>query len=382
MSILALLTISACDPRQSETPSRDKAGDTIGDVVADRLDELLQQALSDTGMPAIGIVVANSGGIANLRVMGVRRSDTLDALRKDDPFHIGSVSKPFTATVIGQLVEEGKLKWDSPVAAILPDIMASAQPAFEGVTLAHLLAHEAGLQPMEEDEELAGVPPLSGDVVSQRRQFARWVFQQDPIVPPLEEYRYSNAHFVVAAAMAEEVSGEPWEVLVRSRIFDALGMQRAGFGWPGRTGEHAPWGHRPGKNGDFGPVDPNGDYALPEYFGPAGDVHASLGDIGLFLPAYLLSWQENGRLLAGDTVRHMLVRRMRGGLGWGSTEAFGYEPVATYSGSADTFLMIVAMIPDANFAVAVAANAFSDEVEAAIVKVLRESVQLYLPQDD
>ena len=381
--LLVALLLPACGQR-SEPQTSNTAGpeDTQpARVDAGKLDDLLQQALSETGMPGIGVVVAKGNGIAEQVVAGVRRSDTRDPLQPDDPFHIGSVTKPFTATVIGQLVEDGLLHWDAPVAAVLPDVMESARPAFDGVTLAHLLSHEAGLQPMEEDEELADVPALSGGIRSQRRQFARWVFRQNPVVPPMQEYRYSNAHFVVVAAMAEEVTGESWEELVRSRIFEKLEMERAGFGWPGKSGEDEPWGHRPDEGG-FRPVDPNGDYALPQYFAPAGDIHASLGDMALFLQAYLSAWKDEGEFLGADTVRHMLTRRLRGGLGWGSTEAFGHEPVATFSGSADTFLMIVVMVPQVDLAVAVVANAFSDEVEGAIVQVLRESVRLYLPKDD
>lgn len=359
--------------------TRNDAG--IDPVATSPVEEILVEAAQKYAIPGIGAVVAKSDEIVDLQLAGVKRMNHDARLDDTDPFHIGSVAKTFTATVIAKLVEEGKLEWNTPVADVLSDTMQSANSAYEGVTLSHLLSHEAGLQPMEEDAELEQVPELTGDVVSRRRQFARWIFQQEPVVTPLLEYRYSNAHFVVAAAMAEAVSGSSWEELVEERIFGPLDMGTAGFGWAGKNGENVPWGHM-FRDGSLRLVDPNGDYQLPQYFAPAGDIHASLPDMGRYFQAYLASWHGKSHFLEKDTLRHMWTRRLNSGLGWGATKAFGHEPVATYSGSADTFLMVVVLIPDADVGVAVAANAFSDEVEEGVITALRAIVKHYIPDND
>jgi CubicO group peptidase (beta-lactamase class C family) len=372
-AILAFFALSAgCT--QSDTEN--------GSNVAMSVNDILINAVAEHDVPGMGAVVASSNGILDLQVVGVKRMDGEVPLETSDPFHIGSVAKTFTATIIAKLVQAGLLQWETPVVDVLPDSMQSAHTAFDGVTLSHLLSHEAGLQPMEEDAELELVPELTGDVRSQRRQFARWIFQQEPAATPFSEYRYSNAHFVVAAAMAETVSGKSWEELVDEQIFQTLDMQSAGFGWAGKQGENVPWGHS-FRDGTLTLIDPNGDYQLPQYFAPAGDIHASLPDMARYFQAYLASWNTNGDFLDKDTLRHIWTRRMKGGLGWGSTKAFGHEPVATYSGSADTFLMIVVLIPDADVGVAVTANAYSEEVEGAVVEALRGIVRLYTtPADD
>ena len=120
--------------------------------------------------------------------------------------------------------------------------MASALPEFTEVTLAHLLAHEAGFKPMEDEAELAEVPELTGDIMAQRRAFASWVVKQPPSVLPMTEYRYSNAHFIVAAAMAETVTNQSWETLIAKHIFSPFNMENVGFGWAGKNGESVPWG--------------------------------------------------------------------------------------------------------------------------------------------
>lgn len=349
--------------------------------IAKSAEDVLREAVAEHDVPGMGAVVASSNGVLDLQVVGVKRMDGKIPLESADPFHIGSVTKTFTATIIAKLVEANMLEWETPVADVLPDSMQSAHSAFKGVTLSHLLSHEAGLQPMEEDAELEQVPELMGDIRSQRRLFARWILQQEPAVTPFSEYRYSNAHFVVAASMAETVSGRSWEELVEEHIFTMLNMKSAGFGWAGKQGESVPWGHT-FRDGTFHLVDPNGDYQLPQFFAPAGDIHASLPDMASYFQAYLASWDAKGDFLKKDTLQHVLTRRLKSGLGWGVTNAFGYKPVATYSGSADTFLMIVVLIPDADVGVAVVANAFSEEVEGAVIEALRGIVKLYTPRND
>ena len=366
-AILAISALSVGCVQDSEEDCRSVAKSTK---------EILREAVAEYDIPGMGAVVASSNGVLDLEVVGVRKIDGNIPLETADPFHIGSVAKTFTATIIAQLVESSMLEWETPVADVLPESMQFAHSAFKGVTLSHLLSHEAGLQPMEEDAELEQVPELTGDIRTQRRQFVQWIFQQMPAVTPFEEYRYSNAHFVVAASMAEMVSDRSWEELVEEHVFSTLNMQSASFGWAGKSGESVPWGHT-FLDGAFSPVDPNGDYQLPQFFAPAGDIHASLPDMASYFQAYLASWNTRGDFLKKDTLRHILTRRLRSGLGWGVSSAFGYDTVAMYSGSADTFLMIVVLIPDADIGVAVVANAYSEEVQAAVIAVLRGVVKLH-----
>lgn len=345
------------------------------------VESILQASAAESGAPAMGAVVASSAGVIEQSVVGIRRLEKTSLASINDPFHIGSVTKPLTATVIARLVEAGRIDWNTTAAVLLPDELSTARPEFGRITLAHLLAHEAGVKPMEEDAELAEVPPLQGDIQNQRRQFVRWVLQQEPSVEPMAEYRYSNAHYVIAAAMVEAVTGKSWEELIEEHIFGAFDMRSAGFGWPGKAGEDVPWGHRL-SDGSLRPVDPNGEYELPQYFAPAGDIHASLPDMANFFAGVLGAWQGEAGFLDRETLETMMTRRMRGGLGWGVTSAFGYDRVATYSGSADTFLMVIVVIPDADLSFAVVANAFTDDVERAVIQSLREIVALYVDDQD
>jgi hypothetical protein len=76
----------------------------------------------------------------------------------------------------------------------------------------------------------------------------------------------------------------------------------------------------------------------------------------------------------------MGVRRIDGEIAIEPTGPFHIGPVATYSGSADTILMVVASLPDADIGIAVVANAYSEEVEKVVVGVLLELIERYVPE--
>lgn len=237
------------------------------------------------------------------------------------------------------------------------------------------MSHEAGIQPLTDDVEIAAVPELHGDIVEQRRQLTGWLLQQQPIAPVGTAYAYSNAGFVIVAAMMEALTGESWETLMRERIFRPLGMSTAGFGWPG---ENAPdknflWGHQADGERVL-PVDPDGEYQLPQVLAPAGDVHASLADMARYAAAYLRAWCGDMSILEGDTVRAMYRQRIKSGIGWGVQAAFGFDSVAVYSGSADTFFFLIAVIPEAGRAFVVGSNAADPQAQKATVALLKRIV--------
>jgi CubicO group peptidase (beta-lactamase class C family) len=150
--------------------ARDEPGDTP-DVPKSAADILLD-AVGKYEVPGMGAVVASSSGILDIQVVGVKRIDEDVPLEVTDPFHIGSVTKTFTATVIARLVEADLLQWDASVREVLPEETVSVHSAYDDVTLSHLLSHEAGMRPMEDAAELELMPELAGDIRSQRRQFS------------------------------------------------------------------------------------------------------------------------------------------------------------------------------------------------------------------
>jgi CubicO group peptidase (beta-lactamase class C family) len=136
---------------------------------------------------------------------------------------IASASKWLTSAVIMTLVEEGKLSLDAPVATYLPEWAGDKQ----GVTLRRLLSHQAGVP---------GSAPCLGDPDMTLRECASSIADTKLEYAPGTEFRYGNAGYSVAAAVAEVAGGASFTRLFADRIATPLGMTATSFsGRDGRT---------------------------------------------------------------------------------------------------------------------------------------------------
>src|SRR5262249_21936799 len=153
--------------------------------------------------------------------------------------HIGSCTKAMTATLIAMLVEEHKLRWEMTIAEGLPKLAASIDRSYRDVTLAQLLSHWGGIPANGNQDQPAG------PVTEQRLSYIRQVLSQPSPVGPCKQWVYSNAGYVIAAAIAEQAARSSWEDLMQRRIFRPLRMTTAGFGPPGIPDrlDH-PWAHQ------------------------------------------------------------------------------------------------------------------------------------------
>src|SRR6266436_6391512 len=155
---------------------------------------------------------------------GVRKRGTAERITFDDQFHLGSCTKAMTATLVAMLVEEGKLNWTTTLGGLFADTVKPMHPAWEKVTLRQVLAHRAGLR-FEPDGlaqvfgELMGRPPRArlGTLPQQRREIARQALSRPPGIPPDTKYWYSNAGYILAGAVLEQLTGRAWEELLRER---------------------------------------------------------------------------------------------------------------------------------------------------------------------
>ncbi len=329
----------------------------------------------------MAVIVVRSDTVLERAVVGVRRVDAPDPARPSDRFQLGSNTKALTATVLASLVAEGRLTWGSTVAAVFPELADSLAPAYRTVTLEQLLTHRAGLPGFTDtdDPEFRRLPPLVGPATAQRRAFTAWVLRHPPAATPGGRGLYSNAGYVVAGAMAERVTGESWEALVRSRVFAPLGLV-GGFAWSdaavtdSAAGDQ-PWGHLTRRSG-LSPVDPrNPRERLPAAMGPAGSVELSADDYGRLLQAELrgLAGRETP-LLPAVFVRRLHTPPAAGerlAMGWGLQPTRSGDTASVHAGSAGAYFALTMVRPRRDVAIAVMINAGGDRAERAAREALR-----------
>jgi CubicO group peptidase (beta-lactamase class C family) len=340
-------------------------------------DAVLKAALSATKTPGLTVLVMKDGKIAEAGTVGVRRIDSPAPARADDVWLIGSDGKPMTAALIAKLVDRGVLAWDTPLARLLPDLAAGMRPEYRDVTLVQLLSHRAGLP--HDDGDMAFFNTFYTDkrpLTGQRLAYLAHALKDAP-EGPVGQFSYSNTGFLLAAAAAERATGTSYENLMRREVFEPLGMTSAGFGVPGAD---APQGHHEGKVAT--PADAN-----PAMFAPAGNMYFSMHDWAAFCLDQMAGYHGGGKLLKPQTYR-MMETRLPGsnnGLAWGVQDSVaGFAgPVLTHAGSDGNWYAIVALFPETQSGILIAANAGEDmggdAAARAVLKALLPEIAKQAP---
>ena len=195
-------------------------------------------------LPALTVVVTQNGQICDRAAVGVRKRGDPAPVTTNDVFHIGSCTKPMTATLTAMLIEEGKLRWDTTIADVLPELIGKRNKQYETVTIEQLLTHRGGVPSAPPAAAWKRAWEQQGPPTRQRREFIEAVLSQPPEATPGTKMIYSNQGYAIIGAMLEKLTGQPWETLITDRLFKSLHMDSAGFGPPGTTGAvDQPWGH-------------------------------------------------------------------------------------------------------------------------------------------
>lgn len=136
--------------------------------------------------------------------------------RVDTTFNLGSMNKMFTAVRVAQLVEQGRLRFDSTVAEVFP---AYPGPGAAAITVHQLLTHTSGLGDYFNDRFTAAKARLRtvDDFLP--------LFQDDPLrFPPGERFSYSNAGMLLLGALIERVTGADYFDDIREHVYAVAGM--------------------------------------------------------------------------------------------------------------------------------------------------------------
>ena len=346
----------------------------------------LMAAREEYQFPAVAAAVIVDGQLRALDATGVRKDGNDVRVEPNDPFHLGSCTKAMTGSLIGLLVQQGKLAWDTPIVEYLPDLKDTMHPDYRQVTLVHLLSHRAGVPPMT-----AGFDPVTTfqllrilammSPAAQRKRVTETVLTQAPVNQPGETYEYSNAGFTIAGTIAETVMGEDYESLIRRLLFQPLGMHSVGFGAMGTLGTiDAPRQHR--KYGDkLVPINPGLLSDNPPFITPAGRVHCTMADWAKYVQCILVATRGEPGLLDPASVQQLKEPPFGGSyaLGWGIAErAWGGGRVFSHAGSNGMNYCVVWVAPLKNFAVMVATNRGGDGASEGLDKVCSTMIERFL----
>jgi CubicO group peptidase (beta-lactamase class C family) len=337
------------------------------------LDDVLEPIRAQESVPALAAAVMRGDELIASGATGVMEEGKEGRVTVASRWHVGSCTKAMTATMIGQLVHNGDITWNTTVIDVLPELEGKIDPKCAAITVHQLLSHTAGLPdyrtPGPEERKL--LASLTGEPMAQRRQFLEKLLASPPVTEPGSKFDYSNAGYAVVAALAEAKTGMTWERLMRTRVFAPLGMAAGGTGWP-RDEHHPrePLGHWR-RDSQAVPHDPFGDYQLGPVLGPAGDVHCTIPELARFAGAHLMGLQGRDAPWISADVVAMLHKPVRDdyACGWVKMDVAGRN-VEWHNGSAGTFFTWMTIDTASNIVVVVATNC-GDRENACLVATER-----------
>ncbi len=340
------------------------------------LDAMLRPHLARYGLPALAAAVVLNGAVVASGAVGTRRVGTDIPVTPQDRFHIGSDTKAMTALTAAIFVEAGKLRWDSTVGEVFPELADGMSSDLRGVTLTQLLSHTSGIP--SDNAAFSNLILQSFAQDGNLDDLRYWLVSQWRTQPlaskPGTTFAYSNMGYTMAGAILERTGKATWEELIVAHVFRPFDFETAGFG-PQASLElvDAPLGHLAGSDGTLKAMmaGPNGDN--PAILGPAGTVHLSILDFAAWAGWNAGEGRRGPALVRPETLRKLHTKVIdlppkpdappgtpsQGayGLGWGiATLPYSPEPFVTHTGSNGMNLAFIMLQPTQDFAMVLATN--------------------------
>ena len=189
----------------------------------DRIDSVLSAYVTRPDIAGFGIGIIYHNQILFARGYGYRNIETEEPVTTRSLFHMASVSKPFVATAIMQLVEEGKISLDDRVAAIL-SYFRLQDPRYGEITIGQMLSHLSGMPDVVDYEW--DQPQYDEGAIE---RYVRSLSGETLISEPGLQFHYSNMAFDILADVIAKVAGMPFEDFVSARILIPSGMKYSTF---------------------------------------------------------------------------------------------------------------------------------------------------------
>ncbi|TVP46072.1 MAG: serine hydrolase, partial [Gemmatimonadales bacterium] len=354
------------------------AGAQAGDVRVDPpeilrgIDAFVEAGMESWGIPGLGLAVVKDDEVVYARGYGVLETGKERAVTASTLFGIASVSKAFTATAVGILVDEGVLDWDDPVVRHLPGFRLYDPYVTQTVTIRDLLAHRVGVGRMT-GNRITWMPNRERAELVYRMRYAE----------PEQSFRngfvYSNVMYMVAGEVVAAASGMTWDDFVTERILRPLGMERANTSIIHISDtEDAAWPHQE-IDGEVVPIQRRNF----DNVGASASLNLSVEELATWMRFHLGTPGEvNGvQLLSPTTARelHRAQNRVPDAGLQGSLQSYGLgfqlsmfegRRVSQHGGATDGMNTTLWLLPEENLGVVVTTNTFNSFMAALAQRVV------------
>ncbi len=344
------------------------AGQTPTDPRFDALATLAESKMKEFGVPGVAIGVI-SGGTTITRGLGVTNIEDPLPVNAHTVFPIASISKTFAATAMMRLVEQGKVDLRAPVRTYLPEFRVRDSLVSRDVTVWHLLTHLGGWE-----GQVSG-PDRGTETLT---NFLTTITDLMQVAPPGAAWSYNNAGFSIAGRVIETVNATSINQAVRDLVFRPLGLEHAGTSSNDFIVQRFAAGH----------IVRNGVPTLQRPFGAsasvtAGGVGLCIADLMTYARFHMGDGTVNGaRVLSRESLQLMQTAQAAKqstddsiGVAWHMRHVGGVRTFS-HGGTLSGHILLLEIVPERNFAIAVLTNASTGW--RLIQDVEREALRSYL----
>jgi len=279
-----LLLAAANLPMLAQSGARASAAAPLAAPNPNGFDQWAEATMKEWNIPGMAVGAIKGGKVVLLKGYGYRNLEDKQPVTPQTLMAIGSNSKSFTVVLLSQLVDEGKLDWDKPVTDYLPDFQLKDEYATKNFRVKDLVTHVSGM-------------PRHDALWYGRSNSRKDVFQHLKYLDPSTSFRgrwqYNNLMFITAGLLVEQLRGQPWDQVVRERIFKPLEMTRT--------------------NTSTNDMPASGDFSFPyllfggkigrvpfrniDNAGPAGSINSSIEEMLHYVQMHLNMGEWNGKRL-------------------------------------------------------------------------------------
>jgi CubicO group peptidase (beta-lactamase class C family) len=341
-----LLTCCVASPAQTAAPAA-AVKVSVTDVDAD-----VARAMRLFHPPGVAVGILTDGKVVMAKGYGVRKVGTTQAVDADTLFDIGSITKSFTGVAVAAMVDDGKLKFDTPVTQYLPTFRMYDPIATQLITVRDMLGHRTGLP---RHDWIRFSTYLSPDAFVERIRY----------LPPnhtfRETFQYNNLMYSVAGYLAGRVNGTSWEDLYRQRIFAPLGMTETNISAAEmKLAPNVAWPHvLHGRRAEEIPLYDYQSFGI----GANGAVNSSVTDMLKYIEFQLgTDGSFHGKAVLSATQFNQTHRAISAdgnlsyAMGWIIDHRGAYR-VLLHDGSIDGYTAQIALVPDLHMGIIVLNNA-------------------------
>lgn len=249
-------------------------------ALAERLDRQAAGEFAKDGLGSLTVGLVSDAGLVWTRSYGQADMEKKIPATSDTVYRIGSITKQFTALMLLQLVQDGKVHLSDPVEKYFPEVN-KVQGRFPGappITLVQLATHTSGLDREPEDTETYLKGPVADweKVLTAALPRTRYAFE------PGTRFSYSNVGYAILGAALGRAAGQPYVEYVRQRIFKPLGMSHSFFEPDGQTRPRIAKGYL-SEDGKVESETSEREHQGRGYKVPNGAVYTTVGDMARFV---------------------------------------------------------------------------------------------------